>query len=85
MEKEDIEKRVLKIIKETVLLGDIGITPTTDICLELGIDSLDEIEILQRLEKEFNCDLPEGSIGFYGGITTTDEIVNLIILNLNNK
>lgn len=85
MERKDIEKRVIKIIKETTLFDDIEITPTTDICLELGIGSLDEIELLLRLEKEFNIQLPEDSIGFYGGITTVDEIVNLIMLTINNK
>ena len=83
MGKEDIKKRVIEIIKETSLFDNIEITSTTDICLELGFSSLDEIELVQKLEKEFNCDLPDDSIGFYGGITTVDEIVNLIVLTLN--
>ena len=36
------------------------IQPTTDLRDVLGADSLDEVEIVMELEKEFDCIIPDG-------------------------
>ena len=86
MKREEVEQRVIKKIREKFFLNDdVVITPTTDICLDLEADSLDEVELLQKLESEFNCSFSEIHIGFYEGITTVEEIVNELMKVLKDE
>jgi len=86
MKKEEVEQRVIKRIREKFFPNDdnVVITSTTDICLHLGADSLDEVELLQDLESEFNCSLSEINIGFFG-VTTVEEIVNELMKVLKDE
>jgi len=45
---------------------------------DIGMDSLDEIEIVMEMEKEFDVSIPDES---YGGFTTVNQFVNLLDSN----
>ena len=45
---------------------------------DIDMDSLDEIEIIMEMEKEFDINIPDES---YGGFTKVDQFVELLNQN----
>ena len=58
MSHEELTERVIKIISETQHLALDKIQPESSF-QELGIDSLDGINILFAVENEFNINIPD--------------------------
>lgn len=59
MSKEEIEKRLKKIVSEELGVEESKITEDSKFIDDLGADSLDTVELVMRLEDEFNCDIPD--------------------------
>ncbi|MCC7497250.1 MAG: acyl carrier protein [Bryobacterales bacterium] len=57
---EELTKKVIQIIAETQRMPAEKISPASTF-QELGIDSLDGINILFALENEFNINIPDDS------------------------
>lgn len=47
------------IIAENLKVSPLAIRPTTSFKDDLGIDSLETVELLMDIEKEFNIEVPE--------------------------
>ncbi len=60
MSHEELTERVMKVIADTQHMPLDKITPESTFA-ELGIDSLDGINILFAVENEFNVNIPDES------------------------
>ena len=59
---EAIAAKTKKIIAETLGTEESIITPETNLYKDLGADSLDIVDVIVRLEKEFNVSIPDDKI-----------------------
>lgn len=55
----DIAKRVTKIIVEKLGVEEAEVTPGASFTNDLGADSLDTVELIMELEKEFDISIPD--------------------------
>lgn len=70
--------KMTKIICDQVGLevGEIEITPATNMREDFDIDSLDAIEIIMAIEDEFNVELPDEVVE---GFSNLGELMDYII------
>ena len=55
----DIQNRVKAIIVDKLGVDETEVTPEATFTNDLGADSLDTVELIMELEKEFNITLPD--------------------------
>ena len=55
---EELSRRVIAILASVKRVPPETISPTTSLT-DLGVDSLDKINVLFELESEFNIDIPD--------------------------
>lgn len=55
----DITERVQRIIEEKLGVDASEVTPEATFTNDLGADSLDTVELIMELEKEFNITIPD--------------------------
>ena len=77
----DIEKRVIKVLAEYLGISEQGIHKDTLLIEELGIDSLNGLEIEIAIEKEF--DINEFYEVELDKIKTVQDIITAIEKNLH--
>lgn len=63
MKKETIKNKVFEIIKSRLFHKDTPLTMESKLEDDLWMDSLDEVEILMELEKEFGILIPDDDPG----------------------
>lgn len=68
-------KRVIEIIREQLNLDDVEINEETSFKDDLGVDSLDLLELVMAFEEECNIELDPEELE---GITTVGDIVEFI-------
>lgn len=56
---EDLESRLRKVVSDELGVEEAKITPEAKFIDDLGADSLDTVELVMRLEEEFNCEIPD--------------------------
>lgn len=59
---ENVENRVLQIISQQLRIPQTNLTPEAHFVEDLGIDSVDFIELMMHLEKEFGVKIPDDQI-----------------------
>ena len=62
MEREEIEKKVTKVLVDALGVDEDEVTPTAVIRDDLGAESIDFLDIMFRLEKEFGIKIPKGEM-----------------------
>lgn len=55
----EIEARVKAIIVDKLGVDEAEVVPTASFTNDLGADSLDTVELIMELEKEFNVTIPD--------------------------
>ncbi|KIO44562.1 MULTISPECIES: acyl carrier protein [Porphyromonadaceae] len=55
----DITNRVKAIIVDKLGVDESEVTPSATFTNDLGADSLDTVELIMELEKEFNITIPD--------------------------
>ena len=55
----DITERVQRIIEEKLGVDESEVKPEATFTNDLGADSLDTVELIMELEKEFNITIPD--------------------------
>ncbi|MCQ4873964.1 MULTISPECIES: acyl carrier protein [Odoribacteraceae] len=55
----DIQNRVKAIIVDKLGVDETEVTPEATFTNDLGADSLDTVELIMELEKEFNITIPD--------------------------
>lgn len=56
---EEIAEKAKRIIADTLGVEKSKLTPETNLCKDLGTDSLDVVELVMILEKEFHISIPD--------------------------
>lgn len=56
---QDIFKRVKKIVVDSLKIDDSKVTENASFKDDLGMDSLEQAELIMDFEKEFNCTIDE--------------------------
>ena len=59
---EDIYGRVSQVLMETLNVDEEDLTPTATLQGDLGAESIDFLDIVFRLEREFGIDIAEGEL-----------------------
>lgn len=67
--------KVIDIIKEQLNIDDVDITEETSFKDDLGVDSLDLLELVMAFEEEYNIELDPEELE---GIQTVGDIVEFI-------
>ena len=75
MNKEDIEVRVKEIIAEKAECEISEVNEQTNLEETLGMDSLDRVELLMEIEKEFGITIPDDDAD---KVITTKDCVDLV-------
>ena len=68
----DIQSQVIDIISDKLGIEQAEIAPDSNFINDLGADSLDTVELIMELEKEFNIEIPDDEAE---GITTVAEAI----------
>ena len=59
MDRNEIEKKVNGVLERKLGGNAEKIESTADLLVDLGLDSLDRVEIIVELEKEFDISIPD--------------------------
>ncbi|KAJ4957522.1 hypothetical protein NE237_024633 [Protea cynaroides] len=59
LEKEEVTERVLDVVKSFPKVDPSKVTPDVHFQKDLGLDSLDTVEIVMALEEEFKLEIPD--------------------------
>ena len=68
METKDIKSRVIAVIVDTLEVKENEVTPEASFINDLGADSLDTVELIMELEKEFNISIPDDQANDIGTV-----------------
>ena len=75
----EIEARVKAIIVDKLGVDESEVTPTASFTNDLGADSLDTVELIMELEKEFGMSIPDDQAE---KISTVKDAVDYIANNV---
>ncbi|KAI4353056.1 hypothetical protein L6164_002034 [Bauhinia variegata] len=59
LSKEEVIERVLSVVKDFPKVDPSKVTPDVHFQKDLGLDSLDNVEIVMALEEEFKLEIPD--------------------------
>ncbi|GMH35889.1 hypothetical protein BSKO_03757 [Bryopsis sp. KO-2023] len=59
LDKNDVTDRVLSIVKNFEKVEPGKVTPSADFQKDLGLDSLDTVEVVMAFEEEFCIEIPD--------------------------
>lgn len=79
MTKQEITKVVLKAVDDILCLAEYPLD--ANLYTELGMDSLDHVEFIMKVEKELNIYIPDGVAD---GLVTLNQTIECLI-ELNQK
>ena len=74
----DIQNRVKAIIVDKLGVDETEVTPEATFTNDLGADSLDTVELIMELEKEFNITIPDDQAE---KITTVGDAISYVEAN----
>ena len=83
MSKEEIEKKVIEIVADELGVNASELSADTNLQDDLEADSLDAVEILCNLEREYNVELPNYDV-FNTDLKTIAEITTFVYNHLNS-
>ncbi|MBQ9591440.1 MAG: acyl carrier protein [Paludibacteraceae bacterium] len=78
MEKAEISEKVKAIIVDKLGVEASEVTPEASFSNDLGADSLDTVELIMELEKEFGISVPEDQAD---KLQTVADVENYIAAN----
>eukprot|EP00754_Rhynchopus_humris_P040381 Rhum_TRINITY_DN23424_c0_g1::Rhum_TRINITY_DN23424_c0_g1_i1::g.177996::m.177996/K03955/NDUFAB1; NADH dehydrogenase (ubiquinone) 1 alpha/beta subcomplex 1 len=59
LDRDDTEKRVIDCVKNFEKVPAEKVAPTAHFINDLGLDSLDQVEVVMAFEQEFLLDIPD--------------------------
>lgn len=69
------EQRITKIIATVLDSSEESVQESNNLKEDLNMDSLDEMDIVQRIESDFDIFIRDED---YGGFTTLQQFINLL-------
>ena len=78
----DFTKKVRAVIVDKLGVEESAVTPEASFTNDLGADSLDTVELIMELEKEFNINIPDEAAE---RITTVGEAIKYLEENVKIK
>lgn len=75
MSREEIEAKVKEIVAEKAVCEISEVNEQTNLEETLGMDSLDRVELLMEIEKEFGITIPDDDAD---KVITTKDCVDLV-------
>jgi long-chain acyl-CoA synthetase len=75
LERDDV-RRALEVVRESARNQSAGIRPGHNLELDLGLDSMQRVELLTALEQQLGGDVPEAQLG---EIYTVRELVGAVL------
>jgi acyl carrier protein len=76
--KDEINEIVTNVLIDKLGVDGDEVTENADLQNDLGMDSLDAIELIMEFEKEFNMGIPDVGVQ---DIRTVGEIINYLFNN----
>jgi acyl carrier protein len=70
-----VSERVVAILTQRLGISSDAVTPTAELAEDLGVDSVDAVEFVLALEREFNVALPDEIIA---DVRTVKDVVALV-------
>ena len=74
--------RVMEVVKKFDKVEQSKVTPTSNFKSDLGLDSLDETEVVMAFEEEFNIDIPDAEAD---KIKSLEDAINFVTADPNAK
>ncbi|XP_022973900.1 acyl carrier protein 2, mitochondrial-like [Cucurbita maxima] len=59
LDKSEVADRVISVVKKFQKVDPCKVTPTAHFQNDLGLDSLDTVEVVMALEEEFRFEIPD--------------------------
>ncbi|XP_010553850.1 PREDICTED: acyl carrier protein 2, mitochondrial-like [Tarenaya hassleriana] len=59
LDKSDVSDRVISVVKNFQKVDPSKVTPDSNFQSDLGLDSLDTVEVVMALEEEFGFEIPD--------------------------
>ncbi|KAG1677079.1 hypothetical protein FOA52_001249 [Chlamydomonas sp. UWO 241] len=78
LEKDKVVERVIYVAKHFDKVDAAKVTPTASFEKDLGLDSLDVVELVMALEEEFGVEIPDAEAD---KIASVGDAVNYVISN----
>ncbi|CAN8238147.1 unnamed protein product [Cochlearia groenlandica] len=75
LDKSDVTDRVISVVKNFQRVDPCKVTPKSHFNNDLGLDSLDSVEVVMALEEEFGFEIPDNEAD---KIQSVDLAVNFI-------
>ncbi|KAK8507871.1 hypothetical protein V6N13_140613 [Hibiscus sabdariffa] len=89
LDKSEVTDRVLCVVKNFQKVDPSKVTPTAHFQKDLGLDSLDTVEVVMALEEEFGFEIPDNEADKISSINHAVEFIashpqakNLILFSL---
>jgi NADH dehydrogenase (ubiquinone) 1 alpha/beta subcomplex 1 len=57
--REQVTERVVNVVKKYQKVEPSSVTPESDFSKDLGLDSLDSVEVMMAIEEEFGVEIPD--------------------------
>ena len=79
MTRDEIQTKVTKVLVDALGVDEDEVTPTAVIRDDLGAESIDFLDIMFRLEKEFGIKIPKGEMMPENLATNPDLVQNGVV------
>ena len=76
--KQKLFERLRPIIAETFDIDDGMIQPSSNFAMDLGADSLDEVDLMIKVEKNFNCSISDFKAE---SLRTVQSLIDFLVIN----
>ncbi|KAH7107024.1 acyl carrier protein [Auriculariales sp. MPI-PUGE-AT-0066] len=74
-DKDQIQARILDVLKSFEKVDPAKLTTGSSFANDLGLDSLDAVEVVMAIEEEFNIEIPDAEAD---AITTVQQAIDYI-------
>ncbi|KAJ2358662.1 mitochondrial acyl carrier protein [Coemansia sp. RSA 2618] len=59
LSRSDIQERIFQLLQDFDKVNQEKLSPSADFAKELGLDSLDQVEVVMAIEEEFSVEIPD--------------------------
>lgn len=82
LDKKEVTDRVLSVLKNFEKINPASVTPTAHFVNDLGLDSLDAVEVCMALEEEFIITIPDAEAE---KILSVEDAINFVATHPHAK